>query len=756
MISAPHSHPDDPIVEATVIHVDDDFCELDLGSYGRGRLKQEYSRAFDRDRALEYLPEYQTGKRLRVYLYRHHQETGYDFWFVHERWAWDNPWPDLEQHLPKGSNVTGTVHAIVSKGWLVHLDQPDILAWLHEREVPWADGGTGDAPGQADTKRLSIEQGDRVKAQLLTIHPPPDHPAISINRLLERRMRRENTEPVERMGEPEPDYQIAFRSHGDTDKLSALLSRLRQQSPLEGHTLLLVDDDRASLDALADLLRANGAKVETVLSHDYFSLGEIVAALKARLAGVDLVLVDYSLPRQGEGLTVARKLKELAPAQAIALYTGEVAEIPQKDVASFLAGVMRKPIRLDSLLRCLQGQGVWEVEGLAPLDVDVPIHAAPTETPESLLREWRAREGRLRYLVVLRPLSRDRLALELASGEFPAGTALDELVRVTDLRRLLKGLRREFLVGTETKGNAALKHLAHHARFLALGAGSPPPFILGVGWQGGPAPFMEHQLQSFATLLQARLEHAGLLRWVEEHLPFLVLGQVFAGLGHEVRNRFAPWINHQQTLRLAWDRYRTASGSEQQALAAQVEKSLNGMETAYQNLHELVDLMLTRLKGRGGQVQFGEVLADVRKLFEPQLRQKGIRYLAEGDVPAFTLGLPALYLVQPLSNLLLNVYKHMHREHDGWVKVACRLSEAGDALEVAVEDNGPGIPEAIRPRLFEPGFSLAPRPEERTGMGLYVSRLLLGHVGGTLELAWSWRGVGSRFILRLPMNLEGS
>lgn len=742
--------PDGPIVEATVLSVTDDVCELDLGQRGRGRLKQDYSRAWKEDKPLEQLPAYQKGERLRVYLYRRHQAMQLDFWYLHERWAWDNPWANLEQRLPKGSLVTGTVHDSAGRSWLVQLDEPDILAWLYEKEIPWSDGGTGDAPTEKRAERLSIELGDRIQAQVSGLRPPPEFPAISINRLLERRTRGERVESTD---EEAPEFQVGYRAHGDA--LSQLRSRLLLRQPLEGYALLLVDDDADSLTALADLLRLNGATVETLLSHDYRSLTDLVTAMQARLAGVRLVLVDYSLPRQGEGLAVARRLKTLAPEQAIALYTGEVADMPQGDVADSLAGVMRKPIRLDSLLRCLQGEAVWEVEGLAPLDTHIPVLTSPTETPESLLREWRARESRLRYLVVLRPLSQSRLVRELVTGEFPEGERLDELVRVTDLHRMLKGYRHEFSVSPTDKGNAELKRLCAHARFLALGRGSPPPFIFGIGWHG-EVPFEETQLQAFVTLLRARLEQAGLLRWVQEQLPFMVLGQVFAGLGHEVRNRFAPWVNHQQTLRLAWERYRASDGATQQAVAAQMAKSLLGMESAYGNLRELVDLMLTRLKSRDGGMQFGEVLADVRKLFEPQLRQKGIRYIAEGEAPEYTLGLPVLYLVQPLSNLLLNVHKHMHREHDGWVKVACHLSVDGRALEVAVEDNGPGIPEAVRPRLFEPGFSLAPKPEERTGMGLYVSRLLLGHVGGSLELDWAWRGVGSRFVLRLPMQLEGS
>lgn len=61
----------------------------------------------------------------------------------------------------------------------------------------------------------------------------------------------------------------------------------------------------------------------------------------------------------------------------------------------------------------------------------------------------------------------------------------------------------------------------------------------------------------------------------------------------------------------------------------------------------------------------------------------------------------------------------------------------------------PGSPHMSYPHIFEPGYSRAPRAEERTGMGLYVSRLLARWAGG----AMNWRGLGCQFRLRLPLTL---
>lgn len=768
----------DAIVDGTITHfLANDTCEIDLGRHGKGRLKQEDSLARDNATPLERLPDYYKGQVLRVYLVKHQSAQGGEaHWRVNERWVANNPWPELEKNLPQGRTVTGRVYQPGPGGWFVRLDTLDIEAWLPERAVPWANGGTQeevppDATGRPQ-ERLSIEVGDAIRANVIALHRPPEYPAISINRLLERRARSESTTIPAGSAGSDPMNELAYRAHVEPGQWAQLRARLRQQQPLAGKHLLLVDDNLPALEALAPVLRANGAEIETLHCDGkgpLKSLTGIEAALRERIgqaAAFDLILLDFSLPHPGEGLSLARKLRQSHDGvnrieTPIILYTGEVEPIPQVAEVQCL---LRKPIRLDALSRCLEGETLWQGEGLAVENLAVDsaerqwqgATQPATETPDSLLAEWLHRERRLRYLVLLRPLSKERLLLDRHhGGPFPQGEELDKAVPVTGLHSLLKGRERSFCVKPHEGGNEALRRYASYARFASLGAGIPPAHILGLGWDGGAEqPFTEPELDAFCILLRARLEQAALLRWAEERMPYMVLGQVFAGLGHEIRNRFAPWVNHQETLRLAWGQYQGVSGERQQAIGAILETALRGMEEAQAGLSELVELMLTRLRTRRGATPLKEVWADLGKLFAPVLHQRGIRYLPQGEPPTLTLGLPALYLVQPVSNLLLNVYKHMHRRLDGWVKLSCDLAPDGASLLISVEDNGPGIPEAVRPRLFDPGFSLAADACERSGMGLYISRLLVEQVKGELQLDWAWRGVGSRFVLRLPLNLE--
>jgi signal transduction histidine kinase len=75
------------------------------------------------------------------------------------------------------------------------------------------------------------------------------------------------------------------------------------------------------------------------------------------------------------------------------------------------------------------------------------------------------------------------------------------------------------------------------------------------------------------------------------------------------------------------------------------------------------------------------------------------------------------------------------------------LERLGDASLVRLTDNGPGVPERLRERLFQP-FAGSGRPDS-TGLGLAIARELAQAHGGDLTLTKSGPE-GSTFELRLP------
>ncbi|MBM3524042.1 MAG: hypothetical protein FJX57_13895, partial [Alphaproteobacteria bacterium] len=104
---------------------------------------------------------------------------------------------------------------------------------------------------------------------------------------------------------------------------------------------------------------------------------------------------------------------------------------------------------------------------------------------------------------------------------------------------------------------------------------------------------------------------------------------------------------------------------------------------------------------------------------------------------------------QVLINLLTNAIKFTPK--NGRAEVYAAIDE-DDWLRIAVGDTGTGIPDAVRPRLFEP-FAQAGSPlvrnQEGTGLGLAICRGLVDLHGGTIGIE-SEAGVGTIVTVRLP------
>jgi len=103
-------------------------------------------------------------------------------------------------------------------------------------------------------------------------------------------------------------------------------------------------------------------------------------------------------------------------------------------------------------------------------------------------------------------------------------------------------------------------------------------------------------------------------------------------------------------------------------------------------------------------------------------------------------------LTQILMNLLTNASQVAETV---WVRAA---PDGEGAVVLTVEDDGPGIPDAIAPSVFEPFFTTK-SAEQGTGLGLHLCRRYLDDAGGSISLERGEAG-GARFRLRLGANIQ--
>jgi len=102
-----------------------------------------------------------------------------------------------------------------------------------------------------------------------------------------------------------------------------------------------------------------------------------------------------------------------------------------------------------------------------------------------------------------------------------------------------------------------------------------------------------------------------------------------------------------------------------------------------------------------------------------------------------------------LLNLLTNAIDALDEE-EGEVKISTQKQGESEIL-ITVDDNGAGIPEHIRQRIFDVFFST--KGSQGTGLGLAVTKKIIEEHGGSIEVQSS-EDQGTKFFIRLPIGKE--
>lgn len=144
----------------------------------------------------------------------------------------------------------------------------------------------------------------------------------------------------------------------------------------------------------------------------------------------------------------------------------------------------------------------------------------------------------------------------------------------------------------------------------------------------------------------------------------------------------------------------------------------------------------------------GALLRTLQARFRAVADEAGMQLDVEvpgGDHPA---RYDAVLLERVLANLMANAFKYAH----GADRLVLRYRP--DTLQIDVEDNGPGIPESARERIFEKFYQAEATPGTARvgiGLGLAFCRMALGVMGGSIRVE-SAEPQGSRFVLTLPAS----
>ncbi|HWA70094.1 MAG TPA: ATP-binding protein [Rhizomicrobium sp.] len=164
-------------------------------------------------------------------------------------------------------------------------------------------------------------------------------------------------------------------------------------------------------------------------------------------------------------------------------------------------------------------------------------------------------------------------------------------------------------------------------------------------------------------------------------------------------------------------------------------------------MEHMLDEYLAFARGEGGEeaqiTELGELVRDAAAAAARARQRDAIPVAAPGPV---AVSVRRAGLRRVLANLLDNALKHGRQ-------VTVTLAQRGPAVEIAVEDDGPGIPESRREEAFRPFHRLDEGRNLQTGgsgLGLAISRDIARAHGGDIVLGSSALG-GLKATIRLPV-----
>jgi two-component system NtrC family sensor kinase len=230
------------------------------------------------------------------------------------------------------------------------------------------------------------------------------------------------------------------------------------------------------------------------------------------------------------------------------------------------------------------------------------------------------------------------------------------------------------------------------------------------------------------------------------------LGELVAGIAHEINNPLAFVQSHLQTARRSLGELEPAvrPGLSEPLVKhwERLQNRLTEMSLGTDRMSELVIKLRTFSRLDEGAVKTVSVRECVESVLTISRHRfaENIQVQTEYGEPDTLECYPGL-LNQALLNLVSNAIDAM--AEGGTLGI--RTGQRADAYELSVSDTGSGIPAELRQRVCEPFFTTKP-PGKGTGLGLSITYSIVEKHGGTLEIADN-DGGGTRMTIRLPRAL---
>ncbi len=215
-----------------------------------------------------------------------------------------------------------------------------------------------------------------------------------------------------------------------------------------------------------------------------------------------------------------------------------------------------------------------------------------------------------------------------------------------------------------------------------------------------------------------------------------VLGQVAAGVAHEINQPIAAIRTYADNAALLIDRGRLDTVRENMSMIAR-------MTTRVGMITDELRAFSRKSTGKISPVDLEGPIAGALLLLAPHGRRQGVVWIRKGSTEGVRVLADATRLEQVLMNLFQNALEAL--ENEVAPTVTLRVEAGKDTVTLSIIDNGPGVAAALRDQLFTPFVT---SKTNGVGLGLVISRDIVAGWDGDLSLAETTEGAAFVITLR--------
>lgn len=279
-------------------------------------------------------------------------------------------------------------------------------------------------------------------------------------------------------------------------------------------------------------------------------------------------------------------------------------------------------------------------------------------------------------------------------------------------------------------------------RFLPLNSANPEKRSIWVNCRASCIDYRGRKAMLINMVDISRTKELEFLMRVREKMASL--GQVAAGIAHEIRNPLSGINVFLESIK---------ENFQDPEYAGDVVELIEAAQSTSNKIEGVIKRVLDFSRPTELRLALSDLnlaVDDAIKLSATKLRKENVKIDC-----SLAADLPRVYadnqlLEQTIINMITNAAEALKGTgQPGRIHIATQA--AHDAVLITIRDSGPGIPPAIRDKIFDPFFTTR---SDGSGIGLSLCQRIITDHGGTIEVSTADLG-GTQFVIRLPREKRG-